>query len=96
MEMRLNDMAVSQSRYRGDHDSKDKSTKLTRQIERITTLYRQKLEALKNADIRNAIMEEKNIRLTRQNEELEKENKALADKESRRKQDNTKLLNQQA
>jgi len=30
-------------------------------------------------------MEEKNIRLTRQNEELERENKALADKESRRK-----------
>ena len=37
--MRLNDLAVSESRARDDHETKDRSSKLARYVEKITGLY---------------------------------------------------------
>lgn len=40
MELRINDMTISESRMREDKDAKEKYDKLGREIEKITALYR--------------------------------------------------------
>lgn len=62
----------------------------------MTLLLKEKGEALKNADIKNAILEEKHLRLEKENEELEKENKELSTSKERNKSIHTKVLNLEA
>lgn len=55
-----------------DGQFKEKNARLMKEVERVSNLLKEKSEALKNSDIKNAILEEKNMRLAKENEELEK------------------------
>ena len=56
--MRMGDIQNEQSRFKEDQDqhNKERIAKLMNQYEKITALHREKLQALKNADIKNAIL----------------------------------------
>lgn len=96
LERRFSELALSESRARDDKDR----DRLVAELQKVNALYKEKVEGLKNADIKNAILEEKNQRIARQLEELERDQRAFADMEGRRKEEvsrkATKIMDQEA
>lgn len=54
-----------ESRVDKDGQLREKNARMMKEVERVSSLLKEKSEALKNSDIQNAILEEKNTRLAR-------------------------------
>lgn len=94
-------LRISESRVERDDslleaDLRERNAKMGREMERLAALLKEKLETAKDADIRAAILEEKNHRLEREAQQLEKENRELSSTHERTKAQTTLLRNLEA